>query len=857
MILDKWIMLIFFIAAIVLFAIPVFRILLCAIKRIWVNLQIGRLRKRQAENPHARVTYDEKLKYVRMKPGVISLLLVFLAIFCMRYAVGCFVSYRAEHPAEFDQTEEEESLGYLEEISNSFVHTLQTFSMDEEYTMYVTEGKKMMAWITEGMEPALTTFSVVLYSAVVSLMNAAAPLAGGAIILDVLMAFMPRLKLWCCSTFQFRKNQYFFSELNDRSLALAKSLYYQYGTRIHLIFTDAYVDQGDEKSSERLSAAQEIGAICIKHDLLNICANDNTRLIYLLRRKLNLSHRTYLLIDEKEIDNLTTLTALVDKKYKRALLGAEVWVFSKDDAYLYVEEQIRGALKEIFKGVKERDVPVVMPINSYRNIISHLFVDVPLYEPIVQKAKKKMEEKELCDLTVTVIGTGEIGMEAILSTYWCGQMENCRLTINVISKEFVGAACEKAFFNKLDAISPEIVRSTDAEDPILRIYPKNKAPEGKETKSPPYATIHYTGTDIKRCPIDELFSYRRADGSTLNDTDYFIVALGSDEDNLLVADILRRYVGNRHLESIEKNTDPKTVIAYAIYDSDLCASLNRRHSYDYSIPEGTDVYMYAFGGLQELYSEKNIFLTDLEPLARRVNDDYRGRQGALARRKAESRRLRDHYSYWAGIARVMHLKYKLFSFGLITESLLDFEDREGERHDAILSEAIERYREMAIAPVGSPDADKKHHMAWLEHRRWNAYMRTKGYRTTALYKTYFYKKISSFDERTQTASVHYHGHDANKRHKYPELKLHPCLVECDREGIKGGVFDALGELDPAFAFARGEDDRADFDCLDVLSYELKRIWDESEMADGSDKGDPPYYDFKLYDYPDGTEKGLK
>ena len=50
----------------------------------------------------------------------------------------------------------------------------------------------------------------------------------------------------------------------------------------------------------------------------------------------------------------------------------------------------------------------------------------------------------------------------------------------------------------------------------------------------------------------------------------------------------------------------------------------------------------------------------------------------------------------------------------------------------------------------------RHVLAWLEHRRWSAYTRTMGYRSTDAMERYYF---------------------AENNHKNMSLKLHPCLVE--------------------------------------------------------------------------------
>ena len=109
-----------------------------------------------------------------------------------------------------------------------------------------------------------------------------------------------------------------------------------------------------------------------------------------------------------------------------------------------------------------------------------------------------------------------------------------------------------------------------------------------------------------------------------------------------------------------------------------------------------------------------------------------------------------------------------------------------------------------------------HKMAWLEHRRWNAFTRVKGFQHTENYDSYAVTgQIGSY--------------------KQMELKLHPCLVECDQKGIRAEMNQDCS-VDRSTVFDC--DNRDDFDLLDDLSYDLH------------DKGYNDY-NFKEYDYITG------
>lgn len=137
-----------------------------------------------------------------------------------------------------------------------------------------------------------------------------------------------------------------------------------------------------------------------------------------------------------------------------------------------------------------------------------------------------------------------------------------------------------------------------------------------------------------------------------------------------------------------------------------------------------------------------------------------------------------------------------------------------------MQSACGRYRQMVAGEVtpSTPEEERAyvtllHRMSWLEHRRWNAFTRVKGFRCTAAYDAYAQP-------------------GAPGSYKRMDIGLHPCLVECDERGIRARVTPA-GITDTDALFRMGES--GDLDLLDELSRDLYR----KKYND---------YDFKIYDY---------
>lgn len=709
----------------------------------------------------------------RRKSGV-NRILVFSgcligAIWCLRYAVG--------YSEIFLPKTSELGLTWWEEIFNSMAHALQTFSMDEEYTEYLISGKEMLRSIF-----GKDTIWQYVYGVYASVLNFIAPIAGGAIIFEILANIFPQIKLRFLHLAVWRE-KYYFSELNEASLALAKSIFSMGGVGIRkpvIIFTDAYIDDEQEKAMELLTAAKHIGAVCVRDDLLHV-------------KKNRFGLRKIFLIDENENGNLQALANLADEQCFKYLKKTEVYFFVQDDAYISVEKQLQKKLLKKFNGVIAK-LPILIPVQGYKNLIFNLLDDVPLYEPLIGKDKN---EDGTVDLTVTILGTGHIGTEMFLASYWFGQILNCNLKINIVSQE-----TEAEFWDKIDYLNPEIRHTTIVGDPILRINKKGDYAE-------PYCTVNYIQCDVKSSTF---IKYLEGDAEKLDilKTDYFFVSLGTDEDNLSVSNTVKSYVGQHHIST---GSVERTVIAYVIYNSDLAGMLNYKKRFR-SGKNGVDIYMYATGCLQEVYSVRNVFMTHYETAARRAHENYLSNENRETRAKKHKDRVKDDYNHWASLARSMHMKYKVFSLDLFKISIFDFDEVKIPEYEKENDAIYKQYEKIVKGELGfaGQQAIKKHMelmnlLAWLEHRRWNAFMRVKGFRHTDSYDAYGAPGVKG-------------------AHKQLDLKLHPCLVECDKLGIRAELFQGK--------------DKSNFDLLDDLSYDL---YEKGYVTEDFKKYDYPIYDF--------------
>ena len=800
----------------------------------FVPLIVGFVRRKKfyKDNPHSyfsgKFSFTTYILFITL--GVL------IAVFFSRYVVAYYSSFADKVNVPCNET-----IGKLEfgsnEFVNSFLHALQTFSMDEDYTEYWLNGQAMIRYATKSNGAA-----EFFYNLYMSVLNISAPILGGAIVFEMLTKAFPSVKLWF-SNFNIWREKYYFSELNENSLALARSILSDSSRRNStLVFTDSYVDDEEEESTEWLQEAKSMGAICLKADLLHILFN---------RRNKKGLH--VFLIDKDQSNNTGMLAKMFDDKNIKIYQNSRIYVFSSDRKYSCIEDEVKSIfnleknkLEKLNEHLEKKiHIPYVFPVNVVRNIADTLMQELPLFEPLIGTQQK--------DLTVTILGGGSIGTEMFLAAYRFGQILDVKLHINVVSRaaEYSDNNDDLGFNNKINFINPEILKSACEKDDLLIYNCDASAPKWSQ----PYMDYRYISANVMS---DNFISCLENDKKLLN-TDYFIIALGNDEDNFIMADRVRSILGKYHLMNISER---KTVIAYSIYNSQFSDKLNELKTRKY-VNDGKkdcDIFMYAFGGKDKVYSCDNVFFEGIKYWTYLTGKDYEEHTGLTPEQARQSNEkaleekykemLKDIYNHISSLARSMHLKYKIFSSGNYcledgTCMSVFHENYNPSMKEDYNRQRLEQYKKNIINIDLSADdkaeetTQKLHRLAWLEHRRWCAFMRTCGFRYVSLEDMKKYYDIDTFEHKAKT-------------HKYLSLKLHPCLVECSEEG------KLLVELDKNGKVAKGhingysrerlqeykDGNLKNFDRLDALSY---CIWFEREnLSDDDRKHDS---DFKRWDYP--------
>ncbi len=698
---------------------------------------------------------------------------LFCAMWSLRLGLECFsvMANAADHTAQ-----------WYEAVVNSMLHTLEAFGGDEEYAEHLLAVRQMIGEVTGQSKGWLLFWNIW-----VTAMEFMAPIASGAIILEALVNVFPRFRLWLLRRLPWKTKMYF-SQLNEGALTLAESilgLKYRWLCKPVIIFANAELSELPETM---VSGAKHLGAFCLAED------------IYYINKK-GWGKRKFFLIG-KESENLQQLVGLSRGKNSKYLMGSEVYLFCQSDAYTTVEQSVCEASAPRVSPKKQ--LPVIIPVRPYRNLVVEMLIALPLYEPLLHKAPKADGTR---DLTVTILGTGTLGTEMFLNTYWIGQMLDCNLTVNLVSRE-----SEESFWGRIDALNPEIRHTMIPGDPILRVDDKGEFVR-------PYCKVNYFACDVREAQYTERMQ-RDSKDTVLLDTDYFVVALGTDTDNIAQANYVRRAVEDYHVHC---NSSNKTVITYVVYDSDLASALNEKKLYTSAYRNGSDIYMQAVGTQAQVYSAQSVFLTQQEPLAQRMDQVYLSKQSENVRAEDTHKRINEDYNHWSNRARAAHRKYKIFSLGIGHPSVFDLKGHTNEAYLAAVKKANDEAADLTWADTQSMSlAEREVHtrlmnrMAWLEHRRWNAFLRVYGFRGSQDYQIYGDPNVP-------------------KSYKNQDMKLHPCLLECNDKGIQ------LRKK----VVQEGDTTKVTFECDDPDSLDLLDAL-SCKLADAGYND----YDFKVYDYPD-------
>lgn len=407
-------------------------------------------------------------------------------------------------------TMETEHYGAFEAVLLSVHNMIRLFIVDGEFSV-VTQN-------IAGLQPWLYSAYCVLFSILFVL----APVLTFSFVLSFFknIAAYGRLLLNCAT------EGYVFSELNEKSLALASSIAKQPGRKV-FVYTDVF-EKEEEESYELVERAHELGAICFKKDIVTIN--------FKLHTKKSPLH--FFAIGEDQAENISQALKLIE--LYRVRENTNLYVISEQaESELLLANTDCGKIK-------------VRRINEVQSLI---------YRNLYENGLRIFEHAEDGVISAVVVGMGSHGTEMTRALSWFCQMDGYRPYIRAYDMD------PKAE-EKFRALCPELMeKSGNFEDDGEAMYELQI-----------FGGVHAESESFLQTV------------QKLGRVTYVMVALGNDELNIRIALRLRtlfeRLGINPMIQTIVYNSEKCAALqgvknySGQEYNIDFVGDLRSTYSYD-------------------------------------------------------------------------------------------------------------------------------------------------------------------------------------------------------------------------------------------------------------------------------------
>ncbi len=571
------------------------------------------------------------------------------------------------------------SLGSIATRFFDSIHdALQTVSLDGS-SRISSENLLPLGW------PPAVAWSYLVYQSLLFVLAPATAFSSVVFMLFTLLA-SPALS-WRSKS----HDTYVFSELNSSSTTLAKSILAHYGTSKggRPVIAFAEIDRADESLVDE---ARTLGAICSDRSIAELAARCTAA-----------SRRRFIFSSLNEAQNLRESLKLTEvlASEPESAGDSEVIVFST------------SSLADGFADSASRKCSGTVAFRRFdhvQNTINQVLMEMPVFLnvlPLGSGSEKSAERLYSTDARrLLVIGSGNMGSAFLKGAIWACQSNASDTHIDVV--DFAAGKARE----RLALECPEIERmigKRDPDDPHAEAY-----------------DIEFHEFDVFSGSFERLV---RDHGSEIS---YVFIALG---DDLVAAQAARRVRELLERSRVEAGADAyaRPPIVTVIDDSAVAASVTDAES-----PKEQPYDITTVGSTESLFSYRNVFQPDLDRWAKNLNAAYWGvfdQTGDTRAATCEGAgRKYDAFEYnrVSSRASALFLKHHLFEFcrdvanGMIAvpgdpfalPSVIDWTLGIDEPEFEPAREAYTRYVTSGI---------DREPFQELEHKRWDAFMRTLGY----------------------------------------------------------------------------------------------------------------------------------
>lgn len=482
---------------------------------------------------------------------------------------------------------------WAETIFLSIHNTVRLFIVDGEFTFVMDGTKDLVPWLRTA------------YNFLASLLFFLAPFLTFGFVLSFFASMSARWRY----RMGYFCDAYIFSELNQKSLALAKDLKQNDPSRV-IVFTDIF-ERNDESSYEIIERAKEIGSILFKNDItvVNFRVHSKKTKLY------------FFIIGEDEAENInqTLLLASPARKGTNQYSGYD---YERSDTRLYLfstktssEQQLSSVTTQYIK---------LRRVNDVQSLVYNLLYEdgMILFDKAIPAASPA-EDKQISAL---IVGMGLHGTEMVKGMSWFCQMAGYRLHINAFDKD-------KNAQSRFRSLCPELMDEKHNND--------------FTTPGEAHYSINIHGRiDVDHYEFDKALE-------NLDSVSYVLVALGDDDLNIQTAIKIR---------TLLKRVGKEPFIHAIVYNTEKQALLQ----HDFTNYANISYNISLIGDLSTNYSEKCILQSDLEALALERHLAYTKTSAAdkseeerkTALDQAEREFWKYDYNYRSSTASVIHRRFK-------------------------------------------------------------------------------------------------------------------------------------------------------------------------------------------------------
>lgn len=487
---------------------------------------------------------------------------------------------------------------------------------------------------------------------------------------------------------------YIMSELNKKSIALAKSIYEKREKAV-IVFADVFV-QNEEDDYEFLTQAREIKAICLKNDIAHLDFISKKGDVELF------------LIGKDEAENVTQavkITTELNKKNTKQ--NVKIFVFSSKPSAAYIIDSIKydNLLEYAEKEGYGENCFRIRRIDEQQQLMWNTIPKMNLFD-IANRHDKT--------LSVLIVGFGNYGMEFFKMLTWYCQFEGYKLQVNILDKK------ERSIDSLIDRACPEFLKNNSDKN-----YPAQ------------YDIKTFSCVDVLSSSIHKLIL--NDETGRLKSTNLVFVSLGDDDLNIEVSIYLRSLfdrVNNVNAKSNITWEDEAVEIYSIVYDDHKSSILyNDEKPNDKSqiLENHKEIpyHIHFIGGMSSQFSYDNIYDAELESRAYSHHIGWVDLEAQIYNEwlaAGETEKIEKHYWYFNSAnteeskakERKKYEKYEYYRRSSMAKEIY----QRGVRANSVLAELT------ACTKGGDKqtcDCENCGRRKRSEHLRWNAYTASVGY----------------------------------------------------------------------------------------------------------------------------------